>query len=326
MMLSGLFLVCFVTGSTYGQFTPISPDSFKVFLSIFRQTLLEQVAVEVNKTIEASNELTPLVDACKLKIESQVNLCKSCALSKCKKSPTFIDLLNLANPHTHLKGTLDKIGKKVDVAVELIGDKVGGFINYFKDIGTAFKSYKLPKEEFEFLFKQIQIGIQKAVDSLKNLGKDISSFTIDTKSLIGDKLKDLKDIFGKRRRKREVIDPKVKQCMQQCASCRPLLLPTENEVLTAVCGSAIVAKNNTLQNQLKKIQDVYAHTLDKVNPIVKSVEADFSSMQGLKVTKVQITVFKNGAYTSYLTGVPVYITDLAVSPAKPMALEYWLKF
>jgi hypothetical protein len=66
-----------------------------------------------------------------------------------RKSPTFIDLLNLANPHTHLKGTLDKIGKKVDVAVELIGDKVGGFINYFKDIGTAFKSYKLPKEEFE---------------------------------------------------------------------------------------------------------------------------------------------------------------------------------
>ncbi|XP_060602706.1 uncharacterized protein LOC132755803 [Ruditapes philippinarum] len=322
MMLSGLFLVCLVTGSTYGQFTPISPDSFKVFLQIFRQTLLEQVAIEVNRTVEASNELTPLVDACKLKIESQVNLCKSCAQSKCKKSPTFKDILNLANPYTHLKGPLDDIGKKVDVAVELIGDKAGGFINYFKNLGL---SVKLPKE-FKFLYKQIEIGIKKAVDSLKNLGKDIKDFTIDTGSLIGDKLKDLKDLLGKRRRKREVIDPKVKQCMQQCTSCRPLLLPTEDEVVTAVCGSAIVDKNNTLQNQLKKIQDVYDHTLDKVNPIVKSVEADFSSMQGLKVTKVRITVFKNGAYTSYLTGVPVYITDLAVAPARPMALEYWLKF
>ncbi|XP_053409030.1 uncharacterized protein LOC128559922 [Mercenaria mercenaria] len=319
MMLPVFVLVCLAVQAASGALMSIPAESKKVFIKNFRTTLLEKVALEINNTVDASKKLKVEMDVCKPKIKSKVEECKQCAKIKCASSPTFLDILNIANPYNYLKEPLDNIGSKAMVAVKLVEDQAGGFVNSMKNLAD---SVKLPPE-FKFIYDQISAGLKKAIAELKTLGVDIGNFVIDTGSIIGDTFKDW---LGKRRRKRETIDPKVRKCMEQCVSCSPLLKPTQSEIITAVCGPKIVKANETIQKMLTKIQGVYNHTLDEKNPIVDKLQLDPTAVSEFKYTNVHITVYLNGGKQSYKTTVLVPMLDMVVGPARGMAMEYWGKF
>ncbi|XP_053390087.1 uncharacterized protein LOC123543233 [Mercenaria mercenaria] len=318
-------------------------DSFSLqtFMQLFRQTLLDKVALEMNATVDMSKQLKIKMDSCKPKIQTKTNECKSCAKSACQESPSFTDYLNLANPYTYLEGPLNDMAGKLGDAVDLLGDKAAGFVNSMKDLGSSTTGKVF--DGFSSAFNTLKDGLDKVGGSFVDAGNTV----IDTAGLLGDGFTDLgngltdsiKDaghaiehvgssighaiggIFGKKRE----IDAKARQCMEKCASCRPLLLPSQAEMITAVCGGDIVSMNTTITNRVKKIQAVYDSALDKAHPIIKKLQFDPSSMNSkMQLSNVHITVRLNGHDTSYKTVVPYSMMNMPET-ARNMAMEYWGK-
>ena len=58
--------------------------NYSAFLQLFRQTLLDKVAIEMNATVDMSKELKLKMDNCKPKITAKTTECKSCAKSACQ--------------------------------------------------------------------------------------------------------------------------------------------------------------------------------------------------------------------------------------------------
>ncbi|XP_060602711.1 uncharacterized protein LOC132755809 [Ruditapes philippinarum] len=172
-------------------------------------------------------------------------------------------------------------------------------------------------------------GLDKVSGSLTDAGNAV----IDTAGLLGDGLTDLghsltdglnnagheiehigssighaiEGIFGKKRE----IDAKTRHCMEKCASCRPLLLPTQAEVITAVCGADIVKMNTTMTSKVSKLQKVYDAALDKTHPIITKLQYDPTSMNSkMQLSNVHITVHLNGHDISYKTAVPYSMMNM----------------
>ncbi|WAR27936.1 hypothetical protein MAR_013640 [Mya arenaria] len=80
---------------------------------------------------------------------------------------------------------------------------------------------------------------------------------------------------GRRRRDISAAD---RACMQQCDSCAPFLLSTQDEIIDAVCGPEITAMNATLQANIKRIAIVYDALIDNEKPIVEQIRFDPNSM------------------------------------------------
>ncbi|KAK3578346.1 hypothetical protein CHS0354_039053 [Potamilus streckersoni] len=133
-----LLLICIGTCATI-EGTLVALDSFsqETFVKLFRQVLLEKVAVEWNVTVEQSNVLKTKNTECNGKIDAKVNACKSETQSTCGKSPTFTDYLNLINPYTYLKGPLNDIGHSIADLGNLVADGGKQFVSSMKGLVTS---------------------------------------------------------------------------------------------------------------------------------------------------------------------------------------------
>ncbi|XP_053409029.1 uncharacterized protein LOC128559921 [Mercenaria mercenaria] len=339
-----LIVLTIVANSAAGQ--ELDADSLAVFTIHFRKALLEEVAYQLNVTVNTTNVLKAMLDDCKPKMQKQTSLCKECTQAACQKSPTFEDYLKLANPYLYLKEPLDNIGGQLGDAVELIGEEASGFYNSLNSLGNSITSF--PDEA-----KEIFSNLNKELGKLDDYFKDLGDIIIDAGTLVKDLFD---DIFGKKRRRRTIsdseirlrdlidpesvlraliartmelranIDPDVRACMEQCSSCTPLLQPTQQEIIESVCGSQVITLNNTIQTMIKKIKTAYNYALDKNNPIVQKVVLNIASLEYVHYTlsDVEITAYLANAYTSYQTDIDYPLLNLPLGGRK-MGLEYWTK-
>ncbi|KAL4229224.1 hypothetical protein ACF0H5_012263 [Mactra antiquata] len=311
----------------------LDPASIQTFMQLFRTALLDKVAIEMNNTVDMSKQLKTKIDVCKPKIQTMTDNCKACAKSRCGTTPTFLDYLSLANPYTYLQGPLNDMAGKLTDVVDLLGDNASAFLNSMKDLGSS--AVGTITDGFTSAFNAMKDSVTALGNEVLNAGNTV----IDTAGLIGDGFTDginevghtienvgssighaIGGIFGKRE-----LDAQTRQCMSKCDTCRPLLLPTKDEMITAVCGGEIVKMNNTMTAMISKIQNVYDSVVDKANPIVTRLQFDPASMNGkMQLTNVHITVRLNGAIISYKTAVPYSMMNMPQT-ARDMAMEFWGK-
>ncbi|KAL3836325.1 hypothetical protein ACJMK2_021759 [Sinanodonta woodiana] len=132
-----LMLICIGTCATI-EGTLVELDSFNqdTFVKLFRQVLLQKVAVEWNVTIEQSNVLKTKNIECNGKIDAQVNACKSETQSACGYD-AFSELkdgLNkvgsvLLSAGSTVLGGLGTVGTGIKDGLTQVGDGVKGAVS-----------------------------------------------------------------------------------------------------------------------------------------------------------------------------------------------------
>lgn len=319
-MIFVFIFACLTVNGISGALQPVSSSQLSGFVTSFRQTLLEKVAVETNSTVTKSELLKDKINnTCIPKLEAAIAECKLCAQGKCQNVPSFLDIIKLANPYLYLKKPLDNMSSKIKDAYDLVGVKIAPFVNSMKNLGSS-----IP-EEIKGAFTKMKTSLESVYKSLQlhNIGDafiDLGKIIADDFSGFG---RSFTGLFNGRRRKRATIDPKARKCMEQCNACKPLLLPTEAETIASVCGKDIADANATLIAHMLKIENVYNHVVDKVNPIVTKLEVDTTTMNtNFELTEVYITWYVNGVYIRHRASAPVPFLDMAT----PLALEYWNNF
>ncbi|XP_052806373.1 uncharacterized protein LOC128235606 [Mya arenaria] len=254
LIIVSIGLLAAVDGAARGRRALQAMDAFSLqsFTQLFRQTLLNKIALEMNNTVDMSRDLKVKMDACKVQVTAKTDQCKSAAQSACQADPSFMDYLNaganLVNPYTYLEGPFNDMASKVGDAVDLLGDKANGFLNSVKDLGGS--AVGGVYDGFSSAFN----GFKDQLSSLGGSILDAGNSVIDTANLIGDGFTDLGSsignvgtdightigdiggsighaiggIFGRRE-----LDAQTRQCMEKCAPCRPLLLPTQSDIITS---------------------------------------------------------------------------------------------
>ncbi|XP_060602715.1 uncharacterized protein LOC132755813 [Ruditapes philippinarum] len=335
-----VLMIVILSGTrTEAQARPLGESEIKEFTIKFRQGLLGMIALNLDITVNMTEELKELIDDCKPAMESLTAECKACTQAQCQRSPTFLDYLELANPYNYLEGPLDSIGNRLETAGELLKEDAVGFYNALNDLGGHLKDFPdFAKGIFDKLHEDLAklkdkledfgIFIKDATEGLFDLFKDLLPFKRRKRSLMN-----LRELLGAEVLLRKLIDRKLDQrsnddaeiraCMEKCPPCEKLLLPTQQDIIAAVCGSDVITKNETIQNNLLKIQTAYNYTLDEVYPIVKEVVLDLSSLTAdFKVSLVTITAYSAEEYRTYNTDVEFPLFNMALG-AKRMGVEYW---
>jgi hypothetical protein len=310
--------------------------TLQTFTQVFRKTLLDKVAVEWNVTVDMSNKLSADMHVCKGKVETQVNKCKSQAKNTCSANPSFADYLNFVNPYTYLEGPLNDLASKFNDIKDLLGDQAGAFFNSINGLANSVSG------GFSSAFTSVKNGI----NSLGNYFTGLGNTAIDLGNQVGQGVGDLgnqiKDgltdagnalehagssighaighVFGKRE-----IDEQTRKCMARCDQCTALLLPTQSQMIGAVCGQDLINRNNTINSRAQKLKKIVDASTDRNHVIVTKVEFDPASMNGqMQIMTVYITANLNGHDTRYKTSIPYAMMNMP-STAQQMALEYWNK-
>jgi len=307
-------LLALVASASAMPLTPMDQVSLDSFTKMFRKTLLDKVAVEWNTTLTMTNTLKSKMSTCNTTINRQVESCKTCTQSTCQQNPSFSDYLALANPYTYLEGPLNDLTSKFADVANLLGDEAGSFFSGIKDVaGSTANQFA---SSITDTFNTALSGLSSLGGQLTDAGKDIGNALEHAGSSIGHAIG---SIFGKRE-----LDPKVVECMQKCAPCKPLLLP-KDQMVSQVCGAEIINMNNTITARVNKIKGIYDASLDTTHPILAKVEYDMTSANPqMQLTRVFLTVRLNGHEVRYQTSIPYAMMQIPQT-AHDMALEYWNK-
>ncbi|KAK3578343.1 hypothetical protein CHS0354_039050 [Potamilus streckersoni] len=335
LLLSYLFMCATVEGIL----VPLDSFSQDTFVKLFRQVLLEKVAVEWNVTVEQSNVLKTKNTECNTKMDAKVNACKSEAQSTCGQSPSFTDYLNLINPYTYMKGPLDDIGNSIASVGNLVADGGKQFVSFMNGLVSstgkvftdAFSGLKDGLNKLGGVFgstgNTVLGGLGSVGSSIKDGLSSVGSGIKDGFTTVTDTLGSVGQTIGSAlgsifRGKRE-ITAEARRCMERCASCQPLLLDKE-QMVRSICGDEAVELNKTVSKRVHHISAIYNATIDALHPIVSKIEYDPTSMNNMKFTTVFLTAYVKGSNVRYQSSVAYAIMDLP-GTVRDMALEYWNK-
>lgn len=137
--------------------------------------------------------------------------------------------------------------------------------------------------------------------------------------LFGEGLNFFGHIFGRRRN----ISPDTLKCMSKCNACVPVLLTTQEEFITAVCGVDIVTMNQTVTAQMAKVNRVYKLVHNTTRFIIDKIDYETNSRNGDNLyTDVHITAWVKDVLVRYKSTVLFSLWAIN-GDAKFMATEYW---
>lgn len=126
-------------------------------------------------------------------------------------------------------------------------------------------------------------------------------------------------IFGRRRN----VNPDTLKCMGKCDDCAPVLLATQEEVITAVCGEDIITMNKTVTEQRAKILRVYKLVHNTSRPIIVKIDYETNSKNGQNMyTDVYITAWVHDVLMRYKSTGPFSLWAID-GDANFVATEYW---
>jgi len=315
----------------------LDPLTLQTFTSIFRKTLLDKVAIEWNATIDMSNKLASDMTVCKTKVQTQVDDCRAQTQTTCQSDPSFSDYLTFVNPYTYLQGPLNDMASKFGDIKDLLGDQAAGFFNSINGLANSVSG------SFSSAFSSVKTGINSLGSYFTGLGSSAIDLGSQVGSGVGDLGSGIKDgltdaghalehagssighaiggVFGKR----DEIDTDTRKCMEKCNKCTPLLLPTQSQMIGAVCGQDIVNRNNTINSRAQMLKTIVDAATNRNKAVVTKVEFDPSSMNSqMQILNVYITALLNGRESRYKTTIPYSMMNMP-STAQQMALEYWGK-
>ncbi|KAL3836326.1 hypothetical protein ACJMK2_021760 [Sinanodonta woodiana] len=328
-----------VCAIAHGVLVPLDSFSQDMLVKLFRQVLLEKVAVEWNVTVEQSNVLKTKNTECNGKIDAKINACKSETQSTCGQSPTFTDYLNLINPYTYMKGPLDDIGHSIAGVGNLIADGGKQFVSSMNGLVSS------TGKVFTDAFSGLKDGLNKLggvfgsggntvlgglgsvgsgiKDGLSTVGSGIKDGFTTVTDALGSVGQSIGSALGSLFRGKREITAEARRCMERCASCQPLLLEKE-QMVRSICGDEAVELNKTVSKRVQQISAIYNATIDTVHPIVTKIEYDPASMSNMKFTTVFLTAYVKGSYVRYQSTASYAMMDIP-GTVREVALEYWNK-
>ena len=346
-----------VTDGRYSLSKRTSPESpteaaMNYIVRQYRYTLLKILAAKRTELLPKIKTLKEEAPACKAKIATKSEQCKTCAKDECK--PSFGEIIEA---YLKIGGDYMKY-PFVEFANLQIWIDIGDYFNSKGDDFLNWSGWGDANDFFDNIFNPLYSwsGWEKIGDTFGSIGDidfgdiedlfgDLGDWGLDILGDIGDWGKDLgDDLFGGlfRRKKRSVgslkqrerelwlslyravsnkldrrdIDPDVKKCMENCDECTPFL--NTETLLASICGDEFANLNDTVNRTASAIEVIYKRVMDSDNLILTkiaynpAVKSESSDPKEYGYTEVDLTVKSADGYITYR----------ATNPYNPSSLKY----